>query len=131
MDAPAAFYHRITDGIRVTVRPAFAPDHSDPREPRFVFVYRIRIENVGDRTARLMRRHWHIQDDAAGPAEVEGAGVVGQQPVLAPGDVHEYESFCVLRGPTGRMSGTYRFRRPDGAEFDVDIPRFELRAAGG
>jgi ApaG protein len=121
-------YHRITNGIRVTVRPVFAPEHSDPDEPRYVFVYFIRIENTGDRTARLMRRHWYIHDSAAGDSEVEGEGVVGEQPTLAPGDVHEYQSFCVLKGPEGHMEGNYRFRRTDGEEFRVAIPRFLLRA---
>jgi ApaG protein len=122
-------YHAVTNGIRVTVRPLYAPEHSDPGVPRHVFVYHIRIENVGDRTAQLIWRHWYIADDAAGKSEVEGEGVIGEQPVLAPGDVHEYESFCVLEGERGSMEGYYDFRRPDGETLRVTIPWFELTTA--
>ena len=121
-------YYQITNDVRVTVRPRFAPEHSDEIEPRFVFVYHIRIENVGSRTAQLRWRHWYIHDDAAGDSEVQGEGVVGEQPVLAPGDVHEYESFCVLRGSKGHMEGYYEFQRPDGSTFKVAVPRFQLDA---
>ncbi|MEX0907404.1 MAG: Co2+/Mg2+ efflux protein ApaG [Gemmatimonadota bacterium] len=121
----------MTEKIRITVRPSFAPEHSDPAEPRYVFVYRIRIENVGDRTAQLLWRHWYIHDALAGDSEVEGEGVIGEKPVLAPGDAHEYESFCVLRGPTGHMEGFYEFERPDGTRFRAEVPRFELRAPVG
>jgi ApaG protein len=119
-------YHAITSGIRVVVRPLFSPEHSDPAEPRYVFIYHIRIENTGDATVQLLWRHWFIHDPVAGDSEVEGEGVVGALPVLAPGDVHEYQSFCVLRGPTGSMAGYYRFRTSGGDELKVAIPRFEL-----
>lgn len=121
------FYYRITEDMRITVLPVFVPEQSDPAEPRFLFVYHIRIENSGDRTAQLLWRHWYIHDEADGDSEVEGEGVIGEQPVLAPGDTHEYESFCVLKGPRGWMEGYYEFRRPDGTEFRAEIPRFELR----
>ncbi|HLU24227.1 MAG TPA: Co2+/Mg2+ efflux protein ApaG [Longimicrobiales bacterium] len=120
-------YHRITEGIRVTARPSYLPEQSDPLEPRYVFAYRIRIENVGDEAAQLLWRHWYIHDPVAGDHEVMGEGVVGEQPTLAPGDVHEYESYCVLRGPSGYMEGYYRFRRPDGSRFNAAIPRFYLQ----
>jgi ApaG protein len=125
----APLYHSVTSGIRVTVRPEYAPQHSDSALPRHVFVYHIRIENVGDRTAQLLWRHWYITDSIAGNSEVEGEGVVGEQPVLAPGDVHEYESFCVLQGERGSMEGFYEFRRTDGEDLKVTIPRFELTTA--
>lgn len=120
-------YYRITEGIRVTVQPRYLPEHSDLFSPRHVFGYRIRIENVGDRAARLMWRHWHIHDVVAGDSEVEGEGVVGEQPLLAPGEVHEYQSFCVLQGTEGSMEGTYEFVRPDGSRFHAAIPRFPLQ----
>jgi ApaG protein len=123
-------FHAITEGIRVSVRPAFAPEHSDPGESRYVFIYRIRIENLADFTARLLWRHWFIEDPVGGDSEVQGEGVVGETPTLEPGDVHEYRSFCVLEGPSGSMRGTYVFRLSDGTRLDVTIPRFELRAAG-
>lgn len=128
-------YYRMTSGMRVSVRPVFAPEHSDPAEPRFVFVYFIRIENLGDRTAQLMWRHWDIHDDVAGDTEVEGEGVIGEQPTLAPGDVHEYNSFCVLRGRSGYMEGWYEFKASDTSTFRAEVPRFMLNAddssAGG
>jgi ApaG protein len=123
-------FYKMTEGMRITVRPSYAPEHSDPMEPRYVFVYRIRIENAGDRTATLRWRHWYIHDVVAGDSEVEGEGVVGEQPVLAPGDAHEYESFCVLRGPLGHMEGYYEFARPDRTTFRAGIPRFTLDADG-
>src|SRR3954469_24650128 len=118
----------MSNGIRISVRPVFAPEHSDPAEPRFVFVYFIRIENLGDRTAKLLRRHWNIHDDIAGDTEVDGEGVVGEQPIIAPGDVHEYNSFCVLRGKTGSMEGYYEFAAGLGEVFRADIPKFILDA---
>ena len=121
-------YHSITHGIRVSVRPSYEPEHSDLREPRYVFVYRIRIENLADFTAQLRWRHWYIEDPVGGDSEVQGEGVVGELPTLAPGDVHEYQSFCVLQGPTGSMHGYYVFHRADGTQLRVTIPRFELRA---
>jgi ApaG protein len=123
-------FYQVTEGIRVTVRPYFAAEHSDPLEPRYVFVYRIRIENTSDRTAQLLWRHWYIHDVIAGDSEVEGEGVVGEQPVLAPGDTHEYESFCVLRGPLGHMEGYYEFKRPDRTLFRATVPRFPLSVEG-
>jgi ApaG protein len=122
-----SLFHSVTSGIRVTARPYFAPEHSDMSAPRYVFVYRIRIENVGQHTAQLLWRHWYIHDDVAGDTEVDGAGVIGEQPILAPGDVHEYESFCVLQGASGHMEGYYLFRRSDGEEVRVTIPRFLLQ----
>ena len=122
-------YHRMTNGVRITARPVYASEHSDPMEPRYVFVYFIRIENLGERTAQLLWRHWYIHDVVAGDSEVAGEGVIGEQPVLAPGDVHEYNSFCVLETFTGTMEGTYLMQRPNGERFRITIPRFDLRAA--
>ncbi|HYW05939.1 MAG TPA: Co2+/Mg2+ efflux protein ApaG [Longimicrobium sp.] len=120
-------FYAITEGIRITVQPMFLPDHSDPAEPRFVFAYRVRIENVGETAAQLTWRHWYIHDAVAGDSEVEGEGVIGQQPSIEPGGVHEYQSFSVLESPEGHMEGTYEFRRPDGTLFRASIPRFQLR----
>lgn len=120
-------FYRITDGIRVTAAPHFLAGESDPVEPRYVFAYHIRIENVGDAPARLRWRHWYIHDPVAGDTEVQGEGVIGEQPLLAPGSVHEYQSFCVLRGPDGHMEGYYLMERPDGTTFQAAIPRFTLR----
>lgn len=126
MAARRQFFYRETQGIRVTVRPAFRPDQSRPVQRQFVFAYAVRIENVSDRPAQLLRRRWLIHDSAGQDTEVEGEGVVGLQPLIPPGGVHEYQSYCVLRSPEGHMEGVYRFRDDQGAEFDAVIPRFML-----
>lgn len=121
-------FHAVTHGIRVTVRPQYLAEQSRPAQRHFVFAYAVRLENVSRSTAQLLTRHWFIHDAGAGDSEVQGDGVVGEQPVLAPGGVFEYQSFCPLRSPHGSMAGTYRFRRDDGTEFDTLIPRFDLDA---
>jgi ApaG protein len=126
-----SFYYRITNGVRITVRPLFLSEHSEPRAGRYVFAYFIRIENVGDQAAQLLRRRWTIHDSIGEETEVEGEGVVGEQPLLAPGDVHQYQSFCVLKSKRGHMEGVYQFVRADGTPFEAVIPRFELDAGGG
>jgi len=115
------------DQMRIKVQPMYARGHSQPPW-RHVFVYFIRIENVGADTAQLYWRHWKIHGSGAGDQEVEGEGVVGECPVLSPGDVHEYNSFCVLEGRSGHMEGFYHFRREDGSVFRATIPRFHLQA---
>ncbi|WP_420463233.1 Co2+/Mg2+ efflux protein ApaG [Candidatus Palauibacter sp.] len=116
------------DAMAITVKPVYASEHSDPRAWQYVFVYHVTIENVGADAAQLFWRHWLIHDIVAGDHEVEGEGVVGESPVLGPGDSHRYHSFCVLRGPTGHMEGFYHFRRRDGSEFRAPIPRFHFHA---
>ncbi len=123
-----AFYYRITAGIRITVRPSYLRERSNPVLGQFVFAYHIRIENVSDQAAQLRTRRWLIHDEAVGDTVVEGEGVVGEQPHLLPGQVHEYRSFCVLKAPHGWMEGTYRFVRDDGTSFLAVIPRFQLAA---
>lgn len=116
-----------TQGIRITAQPFFLADQSSPTAGQFVFAYHIRIENVGDAAAQLVWRHWYIHDPVGGDQEVEGEGVVGEQPLLAPGQAYEYQSFCVLQSPEGHMDGYYQFVRSDGARFRAAIPRFNLR----
>ena len=128
MPERAPFYYRITSRIRITVRPSYLRERSNPLLGQFVFAYHIRIENVGDQAAQLRTRRWLIHDDAAGDTEVEGEGVVGEQPHLLPGQVHEYRSFCVLKAPNGWMEGSYGFVRDDGTVFQAAIPRFTLMA---
>lgn len=126
--ARSNFYYQQTDGIRITVRPSYQSAHSNPMLGQFKFSYRIRIENVGQQGAQLRTRRWHIHDPIGGDNIVEGEGVVGEQPHLLTGQVHEYQSFCVLRSPTGWMEGHYRFIRDDGSTFRAVIPRFILNA---
>lgn len=126
--ATRPFFYRETLGVRITVRPRFLPEQSLPAESRFVFAYFVRIENVGERAARLHARRWLIHDSVGEDLEVMGEGVVGQQPVIEPGGVHEYNSFCVLKSHRGHMEGQYQFVRADGSVFEAEIPRFELSA---
>jgi ApaG protein len=121
-------YEQSTEGIRVRVEPAYSLAESDPAEDTFVFTYRIELQNDGAVAARLLFRHWLIHDSVGEDTEVEGEGVVGQQPSLDPGGAHRYRSFCVLRSPAGYMEGHYTFERPDGERFQVAVPRFALTA---
>lgn len=119
--------HNTSGGIRISAQPFYLAEQSQPEDGRYVFAYHVRIENVGESPARLRWRHWFIHDPVGGDQEVEGEGVVGQQPLLAPGEVFEYQSFCMLHGPEGHMDGYYEFVRPEGAVFRASIPRFLLR----
>lgn len=125
---PSPFFYRQTDGIRITVRPMFLRGESFPAHGQFVFAYFVRIENVGRESVQLMSRRWLIHDAIGENTEVVGDGVVGEQPLIAPGHVHEYQSFCVLKSPSGAMEGHYQLVREDGTSFTAAIPRFELEA---
>ena len=129
MARPNAFFYRQTEGIRVTVQPTYLRDESRPWQQHHVFAYAVRIENVGALPAQLLSRRWLIHDDIGEDREVEGEGVVGEQPIIPPGQVHEYRSFCVLKAARGYMEGEYRFVRSDGTTFSAGIPRFILDAA--
>jgi len=122
------FFYAITNGIRITVRPRYVEARSRPEVHEYVFVYRVRIENAGAGTLQLVRRRWHIHDSTGEDQHVEGEGVVGRQPVLHPGSVHEYKSYCVLRSPTGWMEGEYTLVDRTGEERIARIPRFDLQA---
>ncbi|MEZ4473226.1 MAG: Co2+/Mg2+ efflux protein ApaG [bacterium] len=120
----------VTRGIRVTVRSAYIPERSDPERPLFFFAYRIRIANEGTTTARLLTRHWIITDGQGGIEEVKGPGVVGEQPLLAPGENFEYTSACPLPTPVGTMHGTYQMLTALGERFDAEIAPFLLAVPG-
>lgn len=121
-------YDATTERITVTVRPVYLDGRSDVLARQFVFGYLIRIENDSDEEVQLLRRHWIITDADDKVQEVEGAGVIGRQPVLAPGGAHTYQSFCVLPTFEGTMMGTYLMQRASGERFRIQIPRFYLRA---
>ena len=121
-------YHCITAGIRISARPTYLRERSNPVLGQFAFAYDIRIENIGQEPAQLLTRRWLIHDEAAGDSVVEGDGVVGEQPRLKPTEVHEYRSFCVLTAPHGWMEGSYHFVRDNRSAFDAAIPRFILAA---
>jgi ApaG protein len=127
------FEKSVTQGIQVEVQSSFLPDQSDRSEGHFVFSYHIRIRNDGNYPVQLLNRHWVIMDGRGRIEEVKGAGVIGQQPKLGPGESFEYESFCPLATPTGSMRGAYEMvyltHTPTAAEgdrFQVEIPQFFL-----
>ena len=122
-------YVATTDDITVTVRPVYLDSQSDMINRRFVFAYFIRILNNGTDEVQLLRRHWLIRDSEGRVQEVEGEGVVGEQPIIPPGGDHNYNSFCVLETFEGSMEGTYLMQRSNGDRFRIAIPRFDLRAA--
>jgi ApaG protein len=120
-------YSKITRGIRVIVRSFYLEDQSKPEEWRYVWAYRVRIENQGDEPVRLLRRTWDITDGRGRTQHVHGAGVVGEQPLLEPGGSFEYTSGTPLDTPSGFMVGAYHMTVPSSGEtFDVAIPAFSL-----
>jgi len=121
-------YEAETNGIRIRVRPVFVDEQSSPDDNRFLWAYHIEIENRGRHTLQLMTRHWRITDGRGMVNFVDGDGVVGEQPVLKPGQSHDYVSGCPLTTPTGSMEGHYTFIRRDGEKFAVAIPFFPLAA---
>ena len=116
----------LTRGIRVAASPMYLPDQSDPHSRRFLFAYRIRITNEGTQSVRLVSRRWVIVNAHGQSDEVEGEGVIGQQPHLAPGESFEYSSYCPLNTPWGTMEGAYAFETDDAEPFEAQIARFYL-----
>lgn len=118
---------KVTQGIRISAKAQYEARQSDPKAGRFLFSYRICIENRGERPVKLLSRHWDIVDCLAEHRVVEGPGVVGETPVLAPGEQFAYNSACDLRCGFGRMSGHYTMEDlQGGGTFKVEIPAFEL-----
>src|SRR5262249_39852383 len=120
----------LTEGIRVTVESRYLDEHSTPEDSRYAFAYFVTIANEGWTRVQLRRRHWIITDGDGKVEEVEGPGVVGEQPVLDRGDVHRYSSGCVLSTPVGTMEGTYEMHEAGGRVFRAEIPRFPLQVPG-
>lgn len=116
-----------TEGVKVSVATEYQPQYSSAAQTHYVFTYRIRIENNSENTVQLLRRHWTIFDSNGTIREVEGEGVVGLQPVLEPGEAHEYVSGCNLKTTMGKMTGTYLMERIiDGNRFRVAVPEFTM-----
>ena len=117
-----------TQGVIVRVSVSFLPEQSEPRRGRWFWAYHVRIENEGAVAVQLLTRHWVITDGRGLRHSVEGEGVVGEQPQIAPGASFDYVSGCPLQTPTGTMQGSYHMIAADGSAFDVDIPKFALIA---
>lgn len=116
----------ITRGVRIIVKPQYVPDQSQPDRAHFFFAYHITVVNEGAVTVQLRSRHWVITDGEGRTEEVRGAGVVGQQPVLKPGERFSYSSACPLTTPVGTMHGSFRMEPAEGEAFDAQIDPFRL-----
>ena len=119
-------YTATTRNITVKVQPQFLAEQSDPVSDQYVWLYTINIENGGTEAVQLLNRHWIITNAVGHVEEVQGPGVIGEQPVLQPGDSFQYTSGCPLRTPSGMMVGTYEMVGPGDERFDIDIPAFSL-----
>ncbi len=116
-----------TNGITIKVETQYLPEHSNPKVGTYIFGYQITIENGSNFTVQLLRRHWFIHDAMGTVREVEGEGVIGQQPILEPGEVHQYASFCDLSTDFGKMRGSFLMTHlHDGSFFDVPVPEFKM-----
>ena len=119
-------YSETTDSIRVTVKPIFLEEQSSPSDNHFVWAYHVQIENLGAERVQLLTRYWRITDSFGRVQEVRGAGVVGEQPTLEPGESYEYTSGTPLATPSGIMVGAYEMENARGERFDVAVPAFSL-----
>jgi ApaG protein len=119
-------YSETTRSIKVTVRPVYLDQHSSPAESHYVWAYHVRIENEGGETVQLRNRHWRITDELGRLQEVRGPGVVGEEPVLKPGQSFEYTSACPLTTSSGVMVGDYEMETPAGERFLIRVPAFSL-----
>lgn len=119
-------FSKTTHDITVTAEPRFLPEHSEPDDAHYVWAYTIQLENRGSETVQLLNRYWNITDDSGKIQEVTGPGVIGEQPVLKPGETFQYTSGTALNTPSGLMFGKYEMTTPVGSRFEVDIPAFSL-----
>lgn len=119
-------FTKTTRQIKVTASPNFLSEHSEPTDSHYVWAYTIQLENAGDTTVQLLNRHWKITDAQGLTQEVRGAGVIGEQPVLKPGEVFRYTSGTSLGTASGVMLGEYEMVTPEGEHFEVEVPAFSL-----
>ena len=119
-------YQAVTRAIAVDVTPVFLEDESDPEDHHYVWAYQVKITNNGSDTVQLLSRHWMITDAIGHRQDVQGEGVIGEQPVLDPGEEFEYTSGCPLNTASGIMVGTYLMENEEGESFDIAIPAFSL-----
>lgn len=124
-------YLATTRGIAVSVEPTYLEAHSSPESSQYVWAYRVRVENQGQHTVQLLSRHWMITNARGELNEVKGPGVVGEQPVLKPGESFEYTSGAPLNTSWGMMGGSYTMESESGEQFDIEIPTFSLDSPGG
>jgi ApaG protein len=123
-------YSAETDGVLVKVRPSYLAGQSDPEAGRWVWAYQVEIVNLTGGPVQLLSRHWIITDARGHVEEVKGPGVVGEQPVIAPGEAYSYASGCPLAAPSGAMAGSYEMADSIGSTFRATIPTFSLDIPG-
>ena len=121
------YYTETTQNIQIEIEPSFVPERSDPDNKQYFYAYKIRITNLGDFSARVIHRHWKIKDGNGKVYEVQGSGVVGEQPMIAPSEHYEYTSFCPLHSPYGNMRGKLQMIDQFGNRFWVNVPVFFFR----
>jgi len=119
-------FTKTTHNIKITATPKFLAEHSEPSEHHYVWAYTIQLENEGDTTVQLLSRHWKITDSSGLTQEVRGSGVVGEHPILKPGDTYHYTSGTSLATASGMMLGEYEMTTPGGEHFEVEVPAFSL-----
>lgn len=119
-------YIQTSRDIKITVTPLYLDEQSEPDDHHYVWAYTIQLENLGQDTVQLLNRYWHITDAHGTVQEVRGSGVIGEQPILQPGDTYQYTSGAALRTPSGIMTGNYEMAKDDGEHFLIDIPLFSL-----
>ena len=124
--ADQKLYTANTKGIAVSVEPFYLDARSSPNDSQYFWAYRVTIENQGPETVQLLSRHWMISNARGELTEVKGPGVVGEQPVLKPGEIYEYTSGAPLDTPSGMMGGAYQMESESGDRFDIEIPTFSL-----
>ena len=119
----------VTEGVKISVEKFYQADYSNPQQQEFMFAYRVTIENNNLFPVQLLRRHWFIQDSSTEQREVEGEGVIGAQPIIAPSEQYQYISGCNLKSELGQMYGTYLMENVNTkARFEVNIPVFQMEA---
>lgn len=116
------------DSVVVIVRPEYMPEQSEPGH--YIFAYHVRIHNTSEQAVQLLTRKWLITDADGHKTEVQGEGVIGEQPIIQPQTEHRYSSFSVLKTPVGCMQGSYQMQAEDGTLFDAAIPTFTLAVTG-
>lgn len=119
---------QVSHDISVQVKPIYLEEESTPIKNKHVFAYFITIKNMGEQTVKLLSRHWEIRDSAGESHEVDGEGVIGIQPVIEPGETHEYNSFCVLKSYQGSMEGYYTMENEEEKQLKIRIPKFLLNS---
>lgn len=119
-------YSETTKAVTISVDPTYMDEQSEPEDFHYVWAYHVRIENNSSETIQLVRRHWHITDSQGRVQEVRGEGVVGEKPILEPGEIFEYTSGTPLSTPSGFMVGSYQMVGEQGKQFNVSIPAFSL-----